>query len=196
MSLILITLKISSLNWILNHSLLLKSAAIMSMETDVDVICDIIRESDIKTTFGKDLFDLVICMNVLEHVYRPINALENMSSLLSPTTYLLVVVPVVWDLHDFPADFYRLNPDFFKMFASHKTLHILANSMLLSLREKRQLFSDIKTLSSENPQFSNNYLKSFTYRKLRKKHPEIQSPFSLTYLNMILVNRSVFSSDV
>ena len=155
------------------------------METDVDVICDIIRESDIKTTFGKDLFDLVICMNVLEHVYRPINALENMCSLLSPTGYLLVVVPVVWDLHDFPADFYRLNPDFFKMFASHNALYILENSMLFSLRENRQFFSDIKTFPTENPQFGNNYLKSFMYRKLRKKHPEIHSSFSHTYLNMI-----------
>ena len=152
---------------------------------DVDVICDITKESDVKTSFGKDLFDLVICMNVLEHVYRPINALENMSSLISPTGYLLVVVPVVWDLHDFPADFYRLNPDFFKMFASHNALYILENSMLFSLRENRQFFSDIKTFPTENPQFGKNYLKSFMYRKLRKKHPEIHSSFSHTYLNMI-----------
>ena len=164
--------------------------------TDVDVICDITSGSNVKTTFGKDLFDLVICMNVLEHVYRPINALENMCSLLSPTGYLLVVVLVVWDLHDFPADFYRLNPDFFKIFASHNALRILENSMLFPLRENRQFFSDTKTLATENPQFGKNYLKSFMYRKLRKKHPEIQSPFSHTYLNMIFTKSQRFSSDV
>lgn len=154
---------------------------------DVDVICDITKSDEVESIFREHpSFDLIICMNVLEHLYKPINALENMCSLLSQKGYLLIVVPIIWDLHDYPADFYRLNPDFFKSFAGLNKLNILENSMLFSLRDNCQFFSDIKKLPYQSPCFGKNFFKKFLFRKLTKKHPELKPTFSHTYLNLIL----------
>ena len=40
-------------------------------------------------------FDLVICMNVLEHLYRPITAMDNMCGLLKEGGYILISVPLI-----------------------------------------------------------------------------------------------------
>ena len=62
-------------------------------------------------------WDGVLVMNLLEHVYDPIRALEGALRLVSPGGSLIVAGPTVWQLHDFPADYWRPMPDFFLEFA-------------------------------------------------------------------------------
>ena len=62
-------------------------------------------------------WDAVLVMNLLEHVYDPIRALEGALRLLAPGGSVVVVGPAVWELHDFPADYWRPLPDFFLEFA-------------------------------------------------------------------------------
>jgi SAM-dependent methyltransferase len=64
-----------------------------------------------------DRWDGVLVMNLLEHVYDPIRALEGALTLVAPGGSLIVAGPTVWDLHDFPADYWRPMPDFFLEFA-------------------------------------------------------------------------------
>lgn len=114
---------------------------------DVDLICDItddIKNIEIKLDYEK--FDLIICMNVLEHLFEPIKALNNMNHLLRQDGYMMIVTPLVWDLHDWPHDFYRLNPDFFIKYAHDNNLRILEGTFLLSIRDNRQFYEDINVL--------------------------------------------------
>jgi SAM-dependent methyltransferase len=64
-----------------------------------------------------DRWDSILALNLLEHVYDPIRVLEHARQLLAPGGTIVVVGPASWQLHDFPADYWRPLPDFFIEFA-------------------------------------------------------------------------------
>ena len=76
-----------------------------------------------------DRWDSVLVMNLLEHVYDPIRALEGALSLLAPGGSLIAVGPVVWELHDYPADYWRPLPGFFLEFAHRHGCDVTADGM-------------------------------------------------------------------
>ena len=55
----------------------------------------------------KNKFDLVICTNVLEHIFETNLAIENLKKLLKKGGHLFVSVPFIYPLHDEPADYWR-----------------------------------------------------------------------------------------
>ena len=52
-------------------------------------------------------FDLVLCTNVLEHIFETKKAIKNLKTLLSDQGSLLVSVPFIYPLHDEPKDYWR-----------------------------------------------------------------------------------------
>lgn len=52
-------------------------------------------------------FDIVLCMNVLEHVFDYQKAIQNIFNSLKPGGIVIVLVPVFYPLHDEPNDFWR-----------------------------------------------------------------------------------------
>ncbi|MBY0340736.1 MAG: methyltransferase domain-containing protein [Rhodocyclaceae bacterium] len=52
-------------------------------------------------------FDAVLCNQVLEHVFTPIDFLSEIRRVLTPGGRLLLTVPFVWDEHEQPFDFAR-----------------------------------------------------------------------------------------
>lgn len=60
------------------------------------------------TTFGDiESYDVVLCLNVLEHVYDHAAALRNLHNSLRHGGLLVVAVPFAFPLHDEPADYWR-----------------------------------------------------------------------------------------
>ncbi|MGO8864801.1 MAG: hypothetical protein ACLQRH_29100 [Acidimicrobiales bacterium] len=59
----------------------------------------------------------VLLFNTLEHVYDPVTVLRNAVSLTDVGGLCVVITPVVWQIHDYPADYSRLLPDFYLEFA-------------------------------------------------------------------------------
>ncbi|MAV60989.1 MAG: hypothetical protein CMQ83_01335 [Gammaproteobacteria bacterium] len=55
----------------------------------------------------EEKFDLVLCANVLEHVFDTTSAIKNLNYLLKEKGHLLVSVPFIYPLHDEPEDFWR-----------------------------------------------------------------------------------------
>ena len=70
----------------------------------------------------------ILVFNLLEHVYDPITALRHALLLLEPGGLALVVTPAVWELHDFPADYWRPMPDFYTEFAAREGVDIVADT--------------------------------------------------------------------
>ena len=75
-------------------------------------------QSDIKEEYGhriidattmefKDEFDIVLCMNLLEHVYDFQLAVSNIYEALKNNGMAVIIVPVFYPLHDEPYDFWR-----------------------------------------------------------------------------------------
>lgn len=103
-------------------------------------------QSDIVKSFGhpivdvtkmkyKNEFDIVMCLNVLEHVYEFQKAVTNIHAALKKGGTAVIAVPVMYPLHDEPGDYWR--------FTEH-TLH--------------KLFSDFKIVN-----FSYNGKREFPY---------------------------------
>lgn len=52
-------------------------------------------------------FDAVVCTQVLEHVPRPPQALQELRRVLRPGGVLIATVPFAWEEHESPYDFFR-----------------------------------------------------------------------------------------
>lgn len=153
---------------------------------DVDLICDITDDIKIiKEKLNHQCFDLIICMNVLEHLYEPKKALDNMRHLLKEGGYLIIVTPLVWNLHEYPSDFYRLNPDFYKRYMQDNNLIILENTFLLSVRNTRKFYSNIKTLPAIIPNVYEKGVINIILRIGGRFIHELRQSWAHTYLNLI-----------
>lgn len=62
---------------------------------------------DITKMNNKSKYDVILCLNVLEHVYDFQLGINNMYAALKKGGTLIVAVPFVFPLHDEPSDYWR-----------------------------------------------------------------------------------------
>jgi SAM-dependent methyltransferase len=73
----------------------------------------------------EEKFDLVLCTNVLEHIFDVTPAIKNLNYLLKEKGHLVVSVPFIYPLHDEPKDFWRFTEHALnKLFSDFKILTI------------------------------------------------------------------------
>jgi len=94
----------------------------------VDLVLDILDDEQVGSVERR--WPTVLVANLLEHVYNPIQALDNCLRLVRPSGLLVVVGPAIWQLHDFPADFWRPMPDFFIEFARRSSCTLEPNGLV------------------------------------------------------------------
>jgi len=122
----------------------------MAIERQGGNICQEARKLAISPTFGVDIapgpgvdhvadfsvptdsfrwefdkFATAVVFNVLEHTFDPITILRNVIRCVQPHGTILLVVPTVWPLHDFPKDYCRLMPHWFEEFATRHGLTVV-----------------------------------------------------------------------
>src|SRR5258706_11538808 len=91
----------------------------------VDEIFNFELEPEVfRNSWRKGQFSTVAIFNVLEHTFNPVWVLSNAAFCLAPGGALLIVVPSVWPLHDFPRDYVRLMPHWFEAFAARSLLNL------------------------------------------------------------------------
>lgn len=93
-------------------------------------------QSDVVAEYGHSLvditqmddieaFDMILCMNVLEHVYEYQKAIENLHRALRKGGQLAVFVPMYYPLHDEPHDYWRFTEHSLRrMFADFSEVEI------------------------------------------------------------------------
>ncbi|MGB3081359.1 MAG: methyltransferase domain-containing protein [Candidatus Omnitrophota bacterium] len=59
------------------------------------------------TTMEDNSVDTIICLSVLEHLERPLEAVSEMRRVLKSGGYAILTSPFFWHLHEEPRDFYR-----------------------------------------------------------------------------------------
>ena len=73
----------------------------------------------------EEKFDLVLCTNVLEHIFDVKPAIKNLNYLLKENGQLVISVPFIYPLHDEPKDFWRFTEHaLIKLFSDFKILLI------------------------------------------------------------------------
>lgn len=55
----------------------------------------------------KNEFDIILCLNVLEHVFDFHKAIDNLYKALKPNGIVVILVPLFYPLHDKPNDYWR-----------------------------------------------------------------------------------------
>ncbi len=75
---------------------------IQSDKNRVDVICPV---TNLK--FESNIFDSVLCTQVLEHVYEHQLMMKEIHRVLKPGGTIILTVPFTWELHEEPFDFFR-----------------------------------------------------------------------------------------
>lgn len=66
-----------------------------------------IQGDGMKLPFHENIFDSVLCNQVLEHVPEPAQLLAEVKRVLRPAGVLLLTAPQTWGLHREPQDFFR-----------------------------------------------------------------------------------------
>ena len=78
-------------------------------------------------------FDVILCLNVLEHVFYVENAVGNLRRAVKQSGVVAVVVPALYPLHDEPHDYWRMTEHSLRrVFREFKDLEI-GNSGLRKL---------------------------------------------------------------
>ena len=90
----------------------------------VDFTLDILDDDSVAAIDRR--WGTVLMFNLLEHVYEPALALRHAADLVEPGGVVVVVGPSVWQLHDYPRDYWRPMPDFFLEFALRHRLGVVA----------------------------------------------------------------------
>lgn len=85
------------------------------------------RIVDVATMDIVEEFDMILCLNVLEHVYEFDTAVNNMHRALRTGGRLVIFVPMLYPLHDEPFDFWRFTEHSLRRlmgrFSSHELHH-------------------------------------------------------------------------
>lgn len=68
-------------------------------EKGVDVVCDVMNVDKINKRY-----DLVLCCNLLEHIYNPKGFCKKLLSLIKPNGFLVLTVPFIFPYHPDPID--------------------------------------------------------------------------------------------
>jgi SAM-dependent methyltransferase len=93
----------------------------------VDIVVDCSADGSVfAEAMNGRTFGTVICLNVLEHVFDPVQTLRNLVSTLRPGGTCVIVTPTIWPLHECPLDCWRINPNFYEEFARRNDLEVLS----------------------------------------------------------------------
>ena len=70
----------------------------------------------------EEKFDLILCTNVLEHIFDTKSAIQNLNLLRKEKAHLLVSTPFIYPLHDEPTDYWRFTEHALKELFSDFTI--------------------------------------------------------------------------
>jgi len=96
----------------------LKYNKLESVNIDTKAKSTHIADIENKLIFKNNLFDTVLCLNVLEHVFHHVQLITEINRILKKGGLLVVYVPCMHHLHSNPYDFYRYSQDSLKRLLS------------------------------------------------------------------------------
>jgi SAM-dependent methyltransferase len=161
---------------------------------EVSIVLDILDESAVARVERR--WPSILIFNLLEHVYDPQAALRNSIRLLEPGGTCVVAGPTVWQLHDFPADYWRPMPDFFIEFARREKLVLVEDQLKWLMLGRTILVSAMtslggqKSLPSSAPELARliwGYRKATVSRAIHKLFRTYGRQHSFPYVGLGVV---------
>jgi SAM-dependent methyltransferase len=97
----------------------LSAGTAVDFQVDIGQPFEVVRE-----VFKGQTFKTALVLNLLEHTFEPIKVLDNIFALLDPEGSCVITTPVVWPLHDYPVDCWRINPNFYEQYCKSRSLRL------------------------------------------------------------------------
>jgi SAM-dependent methyltransferase len=88
---------------------------------------------DVTTMDMVEEFDMILCLNVMEHVHEFDKAITNIHRALRPGGRVVIFVPMLYPLHDEPFDFWRFTEHSLRRLVDRFTSHELHHRGLRQL---------------------------------------------------------------
>ncbi|WP_157132299.1 class I SAM-dependent methyltransferase [Roseobacter sp. AzwK-3b] len=125
-----------------------KQFEIIELDIDPNREPDIV--ADICDMNLSETFDVVLVIEVLEHVLQPKSAIENLHEILNSGGRLIGSTPFIFPLHDEPNDHFR--------YTRHQILYLLSTFNNVNILERGGLFETICVLLSRSSRSDNKLL--------------------------------------
>lgn len=98
-----------------------------------DIVGDVCAMS-----FPDNSWDVIVCLEVLEHVIEPWKAVEEMNRVLKPGGQLIMTTPFIYPVHDATHDYYR--------FTKHGLRYLLRGFREVRITERNTYIASIDVL--------------------------------------------------
>jgi len=136
----------------------------MQKGNGVDVVEDCIYYCYNYYQIGEE-FDLILCLDMLEHTKEPFEIIESAKQCLKPNGVLLVTSVFNFKIHEYPNDYWRFTPECFKMLLG-------SNNRVYKIGSELMPHTIIGLQYSENMYFNlnteiNKYCEEETEKELR-----------------------------
>lgn len=108
----------------------------------IDIVATVPKDRLLRLDGG---FKTVMLLSILEHTYVPVTVVKWAIKKLAIGGHLLISVPVVWEEHDYPIDFWRFMPQSIRWLTRELTLlelvqespRLIERGQLFAVAEKR-----------------------------------------------------------
>lgn len=119
--------------------------------------------------FDDNTFDTIICSDVLEHIYNPVDVMNEMVRVCNSGGHIMINTPFTYWIHEEPYDYNRYTPYFYMKFADDREDVRLVK--IKTMGGTREVIADIigKKLQGKFPGIVQSVQK-MVYSKYRK-HP-------------------------
>lgn len=99
------------------------------LKTDLVESEDILK-LDITDVKLEPFYDVIVCINVLEHIFEYQKALDNIYNGLKKGGYLFLSIPLFYPLHMLPNDYWRYTPSTLKkLLVNYSSIKIETNGL-------------------------------------------------------------------
>ncbi len=96
--------------WAYNRNLLPEGSAWVGADFQDGPNVDVVADIEKKTQFDNDQFRTVLCSEVMEHLYKPADALSEMCRVLQPGGWIIITTLFSFPIHGYPDDYWRFTP--------------------------------------------------------------------------------------
>ena len=139
----------------------------MQQGNGVDVVADCI-DYCYDYYQSEEEFDLILCLDMLEHAKEPFEVIESAKKRLKPNGVLLVTSVFNFPIHEYPNDYWRFTPECFKMLLGNNSRVYKIGSELMphtviGIQYPENMYLNINTEI-------NKYCKDQTEKELRWKN--------------------------
>ena len=96
--------------WAYNRNLMPEGTEWVGLDFQAGSNVDVVADIEKQTSLPEAYFQTILCSEVMEHLYRPWDALKEMHRLLKKDGWIIITTLFSFPIHGYPDDYWRYSP--------------------------------------------------------------------------------------